>query len=245
MTIQMTAIGQDQPEQAKIHSWWSNHPVLENLAFQHEQRALRSYYGGIGLGSFTVGYHYKEKWGVSFYYHPYNQFEQGDPVGLGFGEGTAGKQYRNARIYGQTGLEGYENLDRHTLVAGVRYYVLSSFFVGTGLALQVGSSREVNFLSQDRQVGNSMYNNLGIHVTTSLKNQFTPYLALGFHHQIGRMGLFAEGNFGFGNKRLKHSTISFTQEIAESDRQQFLGEVQRGARSEGFGIATAGLSFSF
>ena len=220
-------------------------PILKNLLRQDSLRMNNRTHLGVGVVSFTGGYAIKPRITLNATVHPRNNFVQGDPIGLGFGSGTGGSDWQNGHVYGQTNVAGYENMDAATVLLGGRYFVVSSLFVSAGIAAQLGSWRQVDFAPDTRSINGTTYEDLGIGVRTNLKNQYAPYFGFGFHHQVGRFGLFADVAFSSFNKRLKSADVSTTQALTPADLEHFQRKVKSGAESEGFGIMTYGVTVAF
>ncbi|MEM7117244.1 MAG: hypothetical protein AAF614_32725 [Chloroflexota bacterium] len=208
------------------------------LVSQFAARANHRCYAGPILVGVTVGCHLNRFTAITAQYHPNNSFETGDTIGLGFGEANF--------VYGQEGIEAYRNLDRHTFVVNGRFYILGPFYMGLGVAHQRGSSRWITFEQQDRMLGNTLYEEISVSVETRLKDQTAPVLAIGLHPAWRRIGIMAEANFGLtSSKRLDEAIITTSKPISEADMTLFREAVRQDAESEGFGIATYGVTYSF
>jgi hypothetical protein len=129
----------------------------------------------------------------------------------------------------------------------MRFYLLGPFYIAGGVAHQRGSTRSVTFEEQDRTIGNTLYEDISITVDTEMKDQTAPVLALGVHQFfLQRLGLIAEANFGLAlPKQLADVKITASQPISDEDLALFKETVRQDAESEGFGIATYGVTFSF
>ena len=128
------------------------------LTSQLDSRVGRRCYVGAILVGVTAGCHIGRRAAVTGQYHPNNEFSTGDPIGLGFGEANF--------VYGQEGIASYRNLDEHTVVLNGRFYVVGPFFVGLGVAHHRGSSRWITFTTQDRQIGENVYEDVTVSVET-------------------------------------------------------------------------------
>ena len=208
------------------------------LASQYSARMNNPCYAGPILFGVTAGCHLNQYMALTGQYHPNNEFETGDAIGLGFGEANF--------VYGQEGIEAYHNLDKHTFVGNMRLYVLGPIYVGLGAAHQRGSSRSVTFAQGNRTIGNSLYEDISVTVETQMKDQTAPVLAVGLHPFLRRIGLIAEANFGLAfSKQLDDANITTSQPLSDEDLALFKEVVRQDAESEGFGIATYGITFSF
>ncbi|MEM7340592.1 MAG: hypothetical protein AAF467_18185 [Actinomycetota bacterium] len=199
-------------------------------------RRRRLFIGLVLLGG-LFGVHV---WGpvvVTAQYHPNNEFETGDQIGLGFGTAD--------RVYGQDGIADYHNLDRHTVVVVARVYLVGPLYVGTGVARQTGSTRSVTFERADRSIGANVYDDLELTVHTTLHDQLAPVASVGIHPSVaGVVGVLAESNFGLANpKSLAAVDIVTNQPLSSHDEAELREAIRRDAESEWFGIATAGPTY--
>ncbi|MEM7537498.1 MAG: hypothetical protein AAF639_35335 [Chloroflexota bacterium] len=208
------------------------------LASQVAARMNHNCYAGVILVGVTGGCHLGKRMAVAVQYHPNNEFSTGDAIGLGFGEANF--------VYGQEGIKAYRNLDKHTVVVNGRFYVFGPFYVALGVAHQNGSSRWITFERGDRKIGNTVYEDVAITVETKLKNQTAPVFAVGLHPVWGRIGVMGEVNFGLAfPKQLAEANVTADQPISDADMALFKAAIRQDAESEGFGIATTGVTFGF
>ena len=219
--------------------------ILKNLLDQHELRTTYRVYSGPCIVCATAGYNYKKKLTFNATYHPNNDFREGDQIGLGFGSNTAGSGWREGTVYGQTNLDGYRNFDKHTALAGVRYFIFSSIYVAGGMMAQTGSWRRVNFEAANRTIGSNHYDGLAIEVRTDLKNLYRPYWGVGFHHQIWRLGLVLDISASPFRKKVNSMAITTNQPLEAGDLSALEQKVKDDAESEAFGIIHYGITFSF
>lgn len=214
---------------------------------QREFRQERPLYVGATLQGVQLGYHFRKKLSFNLSYTPKNHFTKKDGLevggiseGLGFTDGAG-----DNTIFDITGVEDYENIDKHLIILDARYFVWQSLFVSVGYGFATGSQRTVFFTEEDRTLGNSFYNDLDVTVRVNLKNAHSINLGVGFHHFFGPVGIGFSGVFGLYPRTLRNSIITTNQTIQQADLDILESTVRKEVRRENYGYYQFLMSISF
>ena len=214
---------------------------------QRERRTEQKVYSGAFFQGGIIGYHITDRISVNISYAPQNHFTKADGLeiggiseGLGFTDGA-----NDNTIFGITGVQDYDNLDKHLTMLDFRYFLIQSFFVSSGLGFANSSERTVFFTQESRTIGSTLYDDADLTVKVRLHDAFAFNLGAGVHHFFGPVGLGFTGVFGILPRRLKATEISSNQNIANSDIELLNSKIKNEVETEHFGFYEFVLTYSF
>ena len=216
---------------------------------QREFRLKQPIYVGGNYQGFLAGYHFHKNFTFNIAYTPRNYFTKANGLevggiseGLGFTDGADDNE-----IFQITGVDDYENIDRHLTMVDVRYFPISgfSFFLSGGYGLAANSERSVFFSEATRIIGDNEYQNLDIDVRVLMNDAHSFNIGTGIHHFFGPVGIGFSGHWGLSPRSMSRVEVSTNQTLAAADLATLEGIVETEVAEEHFGFYQMLFTFSF